>query len=71
MCSSDVLCSTAPLSSPVGSSHLVLHRSRSHYTWNRVATTIHNIIVGSPWIDQVGGEYIIGSNRFETTVEVL
>lgn len=39
---------------PIGSSHLVLHRSRSHYTWNRVATTIHNIIVGSPWIDQSG-----------------
>ena len=38
---------------PVGGVHLVLHRSGSHYTWNKVVTTIHNIIVGRLWVDNV------------------
>ena len=25
----------------------------SHYTWTKVVTTIHNIIIGNMWIDQV------------------
>ena len=38
---------------PVGGVHLVFHRSGSHYTWNKVVTTIHNIIVGRLWVDNV------------------
>ena len=39
---------------PVGNTHIVFHRSGNHYTWNKVVTTIHNIIIGRLWIDQVG-----------------
>jgi hypothetical protein len=38
---------------PVGCVHLVFHRTGSHYTWNKVITTIHNIIVGKLWVDNV------------------
>ena len=38
---------------PIGSVHLLFHRSGNHYTWNKVVTTIQNIIVGKLWIDQV------------------
>ncbi|XP_019854132.1 PREDICTED: oxysterol-binding protein 1-like [Amphimedon queenslandica] len=39
---------------PVGGVHLIIHRSGSHYTWNKVVTTIHNIIVGKLWVDNAG-----------------
>lgn len=38
---------------PIGCCHLVVHSTKSHYTWTKVVTTIHNIIVGKLWIDQV------------------
>ena len=38
---------------PIGNTHIVFHRSGNHYTWNKVVTTIHNIIIGRLWIDQV------------------
>ena len=38
---------------PIGNTHIVFHRSGNHYTWNKVVTTIHNIIIGKLWIDQV------------------
>lgn len=28
-------------------------KSNNHYSWKKVTTTIHNIIVGKLWIDQV------------------
>lgn len=45
---------------PIGSCHLMFHRSKSHYTWCKVATTIHNIIVGKLWVDQVRREEFKG-----------
>lgn len=39
---------------PLGCCHLVMHASKSHYTWVKVVSTIHNIIVGKLWIDQSG-----------------
>lgn len=38
---------------PLGSCHLVMHTSKSHYTWTKVNATIQNIIVGKPWMDLV------------------
>ena len=38
---------------PIGNTHIVFHKSGNHYTWNKVVTTIHNIIIGKLWIDQV------------------
>lgn len=39
---------------PVGISHLILKASGDHYTWTKVPTTVHNIIVGKLWADQHG-----------------
>lgn len=25
-----------------------------HYTWTKVPTAVHNIVVGNPWVDQHG-----------------
>jgi len=39
-----------------GTIHCVFPSSGNHYTWKKVTTTVHNIIVGKLWIDQVGPE---------------
>ena len=31
----------------------LLFLTGSHYTWTKVVTTLHNIIIGNMWIDQV------------------
>lgn len=36
-----------------GNIHLLFHSSGSHYMWSKVTSTVHNIIVGKLWIDQV------------------
>lgn len=38
---------------PIGCCHLVFHKTKSHYTWGKAVVTVHNIIVGRLWIDQV------------------
>ena len=40
---------------PIGGMHVIFHKSGSHYTWNKVVVTIHNIIVGKLWVDNVSG----------------
>ncbi|NXE28489.1 OSBP2 protein, partial [Ardeotis kori] len=40
---------------PLGAIHLEFHSSGNHYVWRKVTSTVHNIIVGKLWIDQVGG----------------
>ncbi|XP_065893633.1 oxysterol-binding protein 1-like [Dysidea avara] len=39
---------------PYGTAHLVFHKTGNHYTWSKVLTYIHNIIIGKLWIDQSG-----------------
>uniref|UniRef100_A0A8C2G935 Oxysterol-binding protein n=1 Tax=Cyprinus carpio TaxID=7962 RepID=A0A8C2G935_CYPCA len=39
---------------PLGSIHCIFEKSNHHYTWKKVTTTVHNIIVGKLWIDQSG-----------------
>ncbi|XP_020601672.1 oxysterol-binding protein 1-like isoform X1 [Orbicella faveolata] len=39
---------------PHGVAHLKFNKSGNHYTWKKVTTTVHNIIVGKLWIDQSG-----------------
>ncbi|EDV23583.1 uncharacterized protein TRIADDRAFT_27761 [Trichoplax adhaerens] len=49
---------------PQGIAHLVFPKSGNHYTWRKVTTTIHNIIVGKLWVDQSGEMEITNhSNR--------
>lgn len=38
---------------PSGTIHAIFEKSNNHYTWKKVTTTVHNIIVGKLWIDQV------------------
>uniref|UniRef100_A0A8C4WLY5 Oxysterol-binding protein n=1 Tax=Gopherus evgoodei TaxID=1825980 RepID=A0A8C4WLY5_9SAUR len=44
---------------PLGTIHCIFHSSGNHYTWKKVTTTVHNIIVGKLWIDQSGEIEII------------
>uniref|UniRef100_UPI0037E82BE8 oxysterol-binding protein 1 isoform X2 n=1 Tax=Semicossyphus pulcher TaxID=241346 RepID=UPI0037E82BE8 len=39
---------------PLGSIQCIFEKSDNHYSWKKVTTTIHNIIVGKLWIDQSG-----------------
>ncbi|XP_034019908.1 oxysterol-binding protein 1-like isoform X3 [Thalassophryne amazonica] len=39
---------------PLGTIHAVFEKGNNHYTWKKVTTTVHNIIVGKLWIDQSG-----------------
>lgn len=43
----------------IGIVHLVFPRSGNHYTWHKVMTTVHNIIVGQLWVDNHGETDII------------
>ncbi|KAJ8286763.1 hypothetical protein GJAV_G00043020 [Gymnothorax javanicus] len=44
---------------PLGTIHLQFHASGNHYTWSKVTSTVHNIILGKLWIDQSGDIEII------------
>ncbi|XP_060080421.1 oxysterol-binding protein 1-like isoform X2 [Ylistrum balloti] len=39
---------------PLGIAHLLFKKSGNHYTWRKVTTTVHNIIVGKLWVDHHG-----------------
>ncbi|XP_032420112.1 oxysterol-binding protein 1-like isoform X2 [Xiphophorus hellerii] len=39
---------------PLGSIQCMFDKSNNHYSWKKVTTTVHNIIVGKLWIDQSG-----------------
>jgi len=39
---------------PQGIAHLRFKRSGHHYTWRKVTTTVHNVVIGRLWLDQSG-----------------
>ncbi len=39
---------------PLGIAHLEFENSGNHYTWRKVKTVVHNIVIGKLWIDQTG-----------------
>ncbi|XP_013788509.2 oxysterol-binding protein 1-like [Limulus polyphemus] len=39
---------------PLGIAHLEFTSTGHHYTWRKVTTTVHNIIVGKLWVDHHG-----------------
>jgi len=45
---------------PLGNIQVKFNNNGQHYHWNRVTTTVHNIIVGKLWIEQ-SGEYEVAS----------
>ncbi|EGI64088.1 Oxysterol-binding protein 2 [Acromyrmex echinatior] len=44
---------------PLGTAHLEFNIGQHHYTWRKVTTTVHNIIVGRLWVDQSGDMDIV------------
>ncbi|KJH49831.1 Oxysterol-binding protein [Dictyocaulus viviparus] len=44
---------------PVGYTHVYFPGSKNHYSYKKVTTTVHNIIVGKLWIDNHGEMEII------------
>uniref|UniRef100_A0A1B6ITI7 Oxysterol-binding protein n=2 Tax=Homalodisca liturata TaxID=320908 RepID=A0A1B6ITI7_9HEMI len=44
---------------PMGTAHCLFPETGNHYTWKKVTTTVHNIIVGKLWIDQHGDTEIL------------
>ncbi|XP_018312775.1 LOW QUALITY PROTEIN: oxysterol-binding protein 1 [Mycetomoellerius zeteki] len=44
---------------PLGTAHLEFNSGQHHYTWRKVTTTVHNIIVGRLWVDQSGDMDIV------------
>ncbi|XP_023029945.1 oxysterol binding protein isoform X2 [Leptinotarsa decemlineata] len=48
---------------PLGVAHAEFKESRNRYSWRKVTTTVHNIIVGKLWVDQHGDMEIIGKGN--------
>ncbi|GBM53085.1 Oxysterol-binding protein 1 [Araneus ventricosus] len=44
---------------PLGIAHLLFPASGNHYTWRKVTTFVHNIIVGRLWVDHHGEMEIV------------
>lgn len=47
---------------PTGFTHIKFKNSGNHYTYKKITTTVHNIIVGKLWIDN-HGESIIENRK--------
>ncbi|XP_003427315.3 oxysterol-binding protein 1 isoform X3 [Nasonia vitripennis] len=48
---------------PLGTAHLEFNSGQHHYTWRKVTTTVHNIIVGKLWVDQSGDMDIVNHKQ--------
>ncbi|KAB0790728.1 hypothetical protein PPYR_15720 [Photinus pyralis] len=48
---------------PLGMAHVEFPESGNKYSWRKVTTTIHNIIVGKLWVDQHGDMDIVGKGQ--------
>lgn len=45
---------------PLGTAHVEFPDSGNKYSWRKVTTTVHNIIVGKLWVDHHGDMEIVG-----------
>src|SRR5690625_5032782 len=50
------------LVNPIDITHLEFPATGNHYTWHKITTTVHNIIVGKLWVDH-HGEMTITNHR--------
>ncbi|CAI5445493.1 unnamed protein product [Caenorhabditis angaria] len=53
---------------PVGYTHVVFDESKNHYSYRKITTTVHNIIVGKLWIDNHGDMEITNHKTGEKCV---
>ena len=44
---------------PLGITHLEFTKSSNHYTWRKVKTVVHNIIIGKLWVENYGEMEIV------------
>lgn len=51
---------------PIDITHLEFANSLNHYTWRKVTTTVHNIIVGKLWVDNHGEMRIVNHHTGDT-----
>lgn len=51
---------------PTGVAHLTFADSDDHYTWTKAPTVVHNIVVGTPWVDQHGSMTITNHSTGDT-----
>lgn len=42
----------------------MFEKSKNHYSWKKVTTTVHNIIVGKLWIDQVNSSLLVSASIY-------
>lgn len=47
---------------PMGTAHVEFNSTGNRYSWRKVTTTVHNIIVGKLWVDHHGDMDITGKN---------
>ena len=55
---------------PLGITHLEFPGSGNHYTWRKVKTIVHNIVIGKLWVDQ-GWMKIFQATKLSTSVFML
>jgi len=44
---------------PLGITHLQFVSSGNHYTWRKVKTVVHNIVIGKLWVDNCGDMEVV------------
>jgi len=50
---------------PIGITHLKFKSSGNHYTWRKVRTVVHNIVIGKLWIDNCGEMEIVNHKTMD------
>jgi len=48
---------------PLGITHLEFKKGGNHYTWRKVKTVVHNIVIGKLWIDQHGEMEVVNHTK--------
>lgn len=48
---------------PMGTAHVEFTKTGNRYSWRKVTTTVHNIIVGKLWVDHHGDMEIVGRSE--------
>jgi len=50
---------------PVGITHLEFPATGNHYTWRKVKTIVHNIVIGKLWIDNCGEMEVVNHKTMD------
>jgi len=50
---------------PIGITHLEFTNSGNHYTWRKVKTVVHNIVIGKLWIDNCGEMEVVNHKTMD------